>query len=259
MKRATWGLGLVAVALVSLGLLYLLRAGAKGASPTTTNSAAARGGPSPDGETLITPQREDFPKELRERKHMRLPSKRQERLRPLESRTRLVRALGGGWRPGPSGTGDTPSAHWMALARYVIYATPADARANAFGEDAERAAMPGPHSFSGAKIGDLCGHISDASMNMFELHFVRHNVSVTLRASVSGSAGTDPELVASARKALQPEIESTLEATARVIITRIDAVVKAKGKVEMNNLPPIAPRKGSLKANPNRPPGAKPK
>ena len=91
---------------------------------------------------------------------------------------------------------------------------------------------------TGAKIGDACWHIADPPKGgmvggWFVLHFVRDRVSVQIEARVEPDA-----------QAMQSLIEKTLETTANIIVRRIDGMVKAKGKVDLTNLPPIRPDTG---------------
>jgi hypothetical protein len=204
----------------------------------------------PDAKAWITPAQEDFPEG--QVPHGISPAARRSlgELRALGPAVRLVNAEGGGIKGGPSMGGvNVPGLQWHSFIRYIVYNTPEDARANASGEDHWRAVGGVTGSFSGAHIGDRCEHISSPTGGLFELHFVRANVSVNIRAQVPDAKGAD---------VLQPSIEKALEATAQAIIKRINGVVAAKGKVDMTNLPPVRPRTGPMNAtDPNRPPGAK--
>lgn len=203
--------------------------------------------PHPIDETaFITPHPEDFPNDLSER--LKYVNRAKEPagsfLLPLPDSIRLVNVVGGGWygRPMwwdeasiPAG-GGVPDRFWDAMIRYIMYRLPGDARKNWRDENGMRQLAFSKGSFSGAKIGDECGHIEQPEFGIYEIHVVRSNVSINLSARVMLSPKVDSETDITD---FRSSVEEALEATARIIVNRIDGVVKAKGTVDMTNLPPV--------------------
>ncbi len=196
-----------------------------------------------DGAAVIVPSREDFAPEMAAR--VRLPRRKdRNKLLPIPSGVVMDRALGGGWGSGPSWMdestvptgGGVPDRFWSASVRYVVYRSPEDARSYWDREDSNRQVRCGGGSFSGEKIGDWCGHIAHPGFGMYELHVVQSNVSVNLSTRVMVSPKVESE---TDMTDFRPDVEEALEATAKVIVNRIDGVVKAKGRVDMSNLPPV--------------------
>ena len=138
-------------------------------------------------------------------------------------------AIGGGWCLGPV---SEKANDWYTLIRYIVYATSEDAKANWRKEDA-RARAYTPGSFHGAIIGDDCGHILDETLGWAELHVVRSNVSVNIKANIRTLRDD---------KTRNRLVRQVLEMSAKAIVKRIDAAMVVNGKVDLTNLLPIRPR-----------------
>lgn len=185
--------------------------------------------PASDKRLIITVSGEDLSPSLRV--GVRFPKHgAEEKLVPLPPQVALSGSVGGG-----IATAATESANgtWSVSVQYSVYDTSDRARKNALMLEDNRALAHEPGSFSGAKIGDECGHRATADTR--ELHFVRHNVSVKLWSLFPGRDADE-------KKRVRASTEKMMEVLAAALVKRIDRVVAAKGKVEMSNLPPLAPR-----------------
>jgi hypothetical protein len=130
--------------------------------------------------------------------------------------------------------------------RYILYPTAEEARRRWIAEDfMERQVGPVPGSYTGVAIGEQCESLALPESGIYELHFVRANVSVCICAHVSVSSRARNE---TDKAVYRSDIQESLEATAQAIVRRIDAVVRAKGRVDVTNLPPV-----QTKSQPTRP------
>ena len=130
-------------------------------------------------------------------------------------------ALGGGWS---CFLFDDKPGGWATDTRYIIYKTPEAALSSWRNENTQQ--LPFSHgAFSNAPIGDACDNLVAPGLD--ELHFIRANVSVDIRAHNGKSS-----------QQAFAQVQTILETWARVQVERIDRIKAQCGKIDMSNLPP---------------------